>query len=290
MKSEKPENYRFLDEAGDATFYGRGRKPIVGEMGASKSFILGMVKLRTNLENVRQKIYELQNQVATDPYFKSIPSIQKKVSSGGFYFHATDDIPEVRKIFFDFISTLDLSFEAVVARKIIDIFVKKHNRKEDEFYADLLSHLLKNKFEKNESLVLTIASRGTSTRNHNLENALSKAKTSFINKKPDGEIKREIKFNIQNQKTEPLLNISDYFCWAIQRVFEKGETRYYDFLREKISLVIDLYDSNKKESWSNYYKKSNPLTSENCISASEHLRTWPPIPKFKSLIIKNENI
>ncbi|XDD45591.1 hypothetical protein AB3N60_12850 [Leptospira sp. WS39.C2] len=85
MQLEKPENYRFLDEAGDATFYGRGRKPIVGEQGVSKCFILGMVKFKTNLAEVRQKIYELQNQVSTDRYFKSIPSIQKKVQSGGFY-------------------------------------------------------------------------------------------------------------------------------------------------------------------------------------------------------------
>jgi hypothetical protein len=280
MQSEKPENYRFIDEAGDTTFYGQGRKPIVGTTGVSKAFILGMVKFRTDLDEIRKRIYELQNQISNDRYFKSIPSIQKKVQSNGFYFHATDDIPEVRKIFFDFIASLDLSFEAIAARKIIDIFVKKHNHKEDEFYADLLSHLLKNKFEKSENLILTIASRGKSTKNHNLENALTKAKTSFINKKPEGEIKREIMFNIQNQITEPLLNISDYICWAIQRVFEKGETRYSDFLIEKISLVIDLYDPNRNELWSNYYKKNNPLSSKNCISETDHLRTWPAIPKL----------
>lgn len=287
MNFEKPEDYRFLDEAGDTSFFGKGRTPIVGQSGVSKCFILGMVKIKNNLKDVRKQILELQSQVSIDRYFKSVPSIQKKILAGSFYFHASDDIPEVRKIFFDFIFSLDVSFEAVVARKILDIYVSKHNGKEDEFYADLLSHLLKNKFEKSDNLILTIASRGKSTRNHNLENALSKAKTSFSRKNPEREIKRNIKFNIQNQKTEPLLNISDYFCWAIQRVFEKGETRYYDFLIDKISLVIDLYDTSKQENWNHYYKKKNPLTSENIISPNEYLRPWPPRPTLRRIKIEN---
>ncbi|TGL58687.1 hypothetical protein EHQ58_10240 [Leptospira ognonensis] len=141
-----------------------------------------MVKFKTNLQVIRNEILELQSQVQKDSYYKSIPSIQKREKTGGYYFHATDDIPEVRKLFFDYIKKLDLSFEAVVARKITEIFVAKHNRKEDEFYADLLSHLLKNKLESEENLVLAIASRGKSTRNHNLENALIKAKSSFFKK------------------------------------------------------------------------------------------------------------
>jgi len=44
-----------------------------------------------------------------------IPSIQKKVAKGAFYFHATDDPAEVRKTFFEFIKSIDCSFEAVVA-------------------------------------------------------------------------------------------------------------------------------------------------------------------------------
>jgi hypothetical protein len=29
-----------------------------------------------------------------------------------------------------------------------------------------------------------------------------------------------------NPLQEPLLNVADYLCWTIQRVFERGETRY----------------------------------------------------------------
>lgn len=71
---------------------------------------------------------------------------------------------------------------------------------------------------------------------------------------------------MQNHYSEPLLNIADYFCWSIQRVFEKGDIRYYNFLKDKISLVIDIYDKPKYKGSKHYYNnKDNPLTKNNLI-------------------------
>ncbi len=264
----KPEEFyhRFLDEAGDTTFYGKGKLPILGTEGVSKAFIIGMVKFKEPLQPIRDRIIELRNQVINDPYFKDVPSIQKKVQNKGFFFHATDDIPEVRKMFFEFIKSIDLSFEAVVGRKIYGIFNKKHNSNEVEFYADLLSHLLKNKLQIEGKLVLNISERGKSTKNKNLTLALDKAKQRFLSKHPHKLPITKVVFNIQNQLSEPLLNIADYLCWAVQRVFERGEVRYYNYIFDKISVVVDLYDSEKYEENKNYYRGKNKLTSKNKIS------------------------
>ena len=141
--------HRFLDEAGDTTFYGKGKIPIIGKVeGVSLCFILGMVKFKEPLKEMREKIITLQNEVERDSYYNEVPSILKKKQKTGFYFHATDDIPEVREKFYKFLRSIDFSFEAVTGRKIYDIFTKKHNSKEEEFYGDMLSHLLKNKFER----------------------------------------------------------------------------------------------------------------------------------------------
>lgn len=257
--------HRFLDEAGDTTFYGKGKVNIIGQSGVSFCFMLGMVKFREPLEHIRQRVSELQKQIEQDPYFKDIPSIQKKIAQGGFYFHGTDDLPEVRKLFYDYIKTLDCSFEAIVGRKIPSLYENKHNGKEAEFYADLLSHLLKNKLNKGGKLVLNIANRGKATKNQNLQLALSKATVRHMQNstKP---VKTKIEFNVQHHRSEPLLNIADYFCWSIQRIFERGEARYYNFLKDKISLVVDLYDSPNYEGWKNYYGPKNPLTSSNKIT------------------------
>ena len=112
--------HRFLDEAGDTTFYGKGRTPVIGvQKGVSLCFILGLAKFHLPLEPLRGEIRRLQQQVADDPYFEQVWSIQKKKAEpGGYYFHATDDPQEARKVFFDYLVSLDFSFEAVVGRKL----------------------------------------------------------------------------------------------------------------------------------------------------------------------------
>lgn len=266
QKTDIKTNHRFLDEAGDTTFFGKGKKLIVGQEGVSKSFILGLVKIREPLNVIKSRVIELQQKVATDPYYREIPSIQKKIASHGFYFHANEDIPEVRELFYKFIFSVDCSFEAVVGRKMPQIFDRKHHNNEAEFYADLLSHLLKNKLSTEGKLILNIAERGKSTKNANLQTALDKATKRFKERKPGKEACTTVAFNIQTPLTEPLLSIADYFCWAVQRVFERGEMRYYDYLIDKMSLIIDLYDREKWEGSRNYYIKTNPLSVHNKIS------------------------
>jgi hypothetical protein len=271
-KSMLKQYHRFLDESGDTTFFGKRKRIIVGEEGVSKCFILGMVKFKVKLDPIREQIIKMQNEIVSDEFFRDIPSIDKKVSKAGYFFHAKDDIPEVRERFFRFIKTLNCSFEAVVARKLPELYVSKHKGNESWFYADLLSHLLKNKFSSHSKMVLNIASRGKSTRNYNLELALLKAQKRFESAHPEKEMKTKIVFNVMEQTTEPLLNIADYFCWTIQNVFEKGNVRHYNFLKDKISTIIDLYDfeSYGKEGWPNYYGKNNPLTVKNKISPLSH--------------------
>ncbi len=264
--------HRFLDESGDTTFFGKKKRIIIGEDGVSKCFILGMVKFKTKLEPIRDQVVKMQNEIVSDEYFKDIPSVKKKLDKVGYFFHAKDDLPEVREKFFKYIKTINCSFEAVVARKLPDLYESKHKSNEAWLYADLLSHLLKNKFTNHSKIVLNIASRGKSTKNHNLELALLKAKERFEISHPDKSIITQVVFNVMEQTSEPLLNIADYFCWTIQNVFERGNIRYYNFLKDNISTIVDLYDfdSYGKKGWPNYYGRHNPLTAKNKISPLSH--------------------
>ena len=255
--------HRFLDEAGDTTFFGKGRVPTLGQEGVSLCFGLGLVKFAAPVVEVREQITKLCRFVATDDYLNRIPSVVKRVQSGGFYFHAKDDSPEVRERLFKWIRETDCSLEIVVGRKIPALFARKHHAKDSEFYADLLSHLLKSKLKLGQRLVITIAERGKTTRNHVLELAMVKARERFAKRRDLAEISSEVVFNVQNPRTEPLLCVPDYLAWTVQRVFERGETRHYDFVRERISLVVDLYDAEKYEGSRNYYTPKRPLSPEN---------------------------
>ena len=262
--------HRFLDEAGDTTFYGKGKKNIIGTNGVSNVFILGMIKVKDPLDEVREKINALQEKITKNEFYH-VPSVLKKINKNGYYLHATDDLPEVRKEMFDLMKTINCSFEAVVGRKDIERYETKHKGKEEYFYADLLSHLLKNKLSKHEKLVMHISERGKSTKNHNLELAFLKAKQRFSKINGNTGMKTKVVFNVNYPTKDPLLNLADYFCWTIQRVFERGEIRYYNFIKEQVKLVIDLYDTENYGNRKNYYdNRKNPLTTENKISPLKH--------------------
>jgi len=263
-------SHRFLDEAGDPTFFKKGRVLAIGQQGISLTFSLGMTRFKGDLSVIRTALRRMQDEITHDEYLNRIKSVSKKIAKGGFFFHATDDPPEVRERMFRFIRSLDCSLEMVVARKIPALFAKKHHSRESEFYADLLSHLIKTKLKTDQRLVLNIANRGSSTQNINLTLALDKARERFGKRWGNKDIRSSVVFNVQTPRTEPLLCIADYLCWSVQRVFERGEMRHYDFVKEKVSLVVDLYDTENYAGGKNYYTRERPLTAQNKLS--------PPLP------------
>jgi hypothetical protein len=161
---------------------------------------------------------------------------------------------------------LSFTVQAVVGRKDVERFTRKHNSQEREFYADLLSHLLKDKAGY-EKLVINIAERGSCTRGKNLEDALIRTHERYSQAKGK-QYQAQIKFNVQKYSSEPLLAVVDYALWTIQRVFERGEDRHYVLIKDKIRSVCDLYDTAKagrQNRWQNYYNPDHPLTSSNRI-------------------------
>jgi len=257
--------HRFIDEVGDTTFYGKGKEIILGQEGVSQIFGMGIAKFHRPLADVRSEIVALHQQVERDALLNTIPSVAKRIAKGGFYFHACKDSPDVRTVFLHYLRELDCEVEVVVARKIPSLFIHKHHGKDDEFYADVLSHLIKGRLKQPRRIVLNIAERGSSTRAKVLDDAVAKALGRAGKKWDTSDLRGEVVFNVQNPLREPLLTVPDYFGWAVQRVFEKGEMRFYDYLRAKIRLVVDLYDAENYAGNRNDYDQRNPLSPKNRI-------------------------
>jgi hypothetical protein len=258
-------SHRFIDEAGDPIFFGRGGVNRLGSEGVSKAFMLGMVRIKQPLPEVRARITSFIQQVAADPFFNRIPSIRERLERGSMFLHASYDPSELRNRFFELLrDEIDFSLQAVVGRKQATRFINKHHSKQTEFYADLLSHLLKDKANHHQ-LVLNIADQGNTTRMRNLRDALSKAHLLYRESQPNGAYKASIVFNVQPYDREPLLAVVDYSLWAVQRIFERGETRFYDMIVDKVSLVVDLYDTANAENKANYYTPKHPLTRDNML-------------------------
>lgn len=241
--------YFFVDESGDTIFYDRYGRLIIGVEGVSKILILGFVHT-DDPRTIRQTILDLKKEIVNDPYLKGIPSLTKTSTA----FHAKDDCAEVREKVYKAISKLNFTAELFVARKIPNIFNKKHHRNENEFYDDLISKLFENKLHLAKVNNIYFAVRGNKIRQIPLVKAITKAKEKF-EKKWNKKIETDIKIQPQSPSGEPCIQVIDYIVWAVQRAFIKKEMRFYRVIEEKIKYLVDIYDTDKYPN--NYYNKKN---------------------------------
>lgn len=250
-KVKNKTNYFFVDESGDPYFYDRHGNFVVGKEGCSKILILGFIRTE-NPVVLRSDIVNLQKTIKEDEYLKEVPSISKSLKS----FHATDDCPEVRERVYKLIKKLNFKAEFIVARKIENIFKNKHEGKPNLFYDDLITKLFQNQLHSSHQNIIYFSKRTNRARQQPLDEAIKKAVIAFENKWKI-KIESEICVYAQNPKSEFCLQIIDYVMWAVQRAYVKKESRYYEFIKEKISLIADIYDFDKFGK--NYYSRRNPF-------------------------------
>ena len=245
------DNYFFVDESGDTTFYNRNGIWCVGqENGSSPILLMGFIRT-TEPEYLRKKLNELRLDLIQDLYLKDIPSMDKTKIA----FHAKDDCPEVRYKVFSLLKDLPFSCNIVVARKTESVF-KKFNGETQSLYDSLITHLFKNILQLSSNNYIYIATRGSKKRQEPLEEAIHNA-LLYTEASLNHQISSTQKILPQTPSGEPCLQIIDYCNWAIQRAFIKGEMRYFNFLKEKFGLIVDLYDY--KKNWKNFYTKKNPF-------------------------------
>jgi len=239
----------FVDESGDPYFYDRTGNFIAGKRGCSTILLLGLIKTEDPVL-LRKKMEEVREDIKNDEYLKNIPSVKKSIAA----FHATDDCSEVREKVYKAIHDLPFKAEFIIARKREDIFAKKYQKKPNLFYDDLVGKLFQNQLHKFDKNVIYFAVRGNRARQLPFEDAIRTAIFLFENKWKT-KINSEITIYPQRPEGEPCLQIIDYMNWAVQRAFIKKEMRYYEFVKEKISLIVDVYDFDKYPK--NYYNKRN---------------------------------
>lgn len=251
--TQSKHQYFFVDEAGDPTFFDKHGRNIVGKEGCSKILLLGLIRT-DNPDELRKAVLTLRKEIAEDEYLRKIPSIKKTVRA----FHAKDDCPEVREKFYKLIVKLNFKAEFFVARKLESVFRNKHKAKQHLFYDDLIIKLFENKLHKAERNFIYYAKRGNKTRQEPFEDAVQAAILTFENKW-NQQVKTETSVHPQTPSGEPCLQIIDYMNWTVFRAFSRGEERYYKFVEDKVSLLVDLYDFKKYKIYpeNNYYSKRN---------------------------------
>ncbi|MDH4028318.1 MAG: hypothetical protein OEU95_05770, partial [Nitrospirota bacterium] len=105
---------------------------------------------------------------------------------------------------------------------------------------------------------ITFARRGKTDRNKALMSELSKAVSNF--EKSFGKVVTSSNHVSSNYPSnESCLQVIDYFMWALQRLYERFEDRYFNFVKEKFVRIIDL-DDKRTKAYGVYYDARNELT------------------------------
>jgi hypothetical protein len=270
----------FVDEAGDPVLFGARGKVLVETEGCSRFFTLGVADI-PNAEKLDADLTALRSRLVGDPYFKDVPSMQSTAGKTALYFHAKDDLPEVRREVFSLLLRHPIRFSAIVRDKFnVLAYVRRRNDNNpsyryqpNELYDAMVRRLFKERLHKHGSYRVSFARRGTSDRTQALVAALKHAQTRFA-----GEHGISAEATIQVLPTspvrEPALQAVDYFLWALQRTFEKGEDRFLQLLWPKCSVIIDADDA-QTTGYGMYYTSKKPLTAA-ALKAAKRYRSESP--------------
>lgn len=245
------DRWYFVDETGDPVFYDRRGRLIVGEEGCSPILGLGFIET-DDPATIRRALASLHAQVAADRYLQEIPSIAKTNRA----FHAKDDVPEVRYLVYRRLAELDFKAQLVMARKNERVFRTTFHSDEGEFYDELVSRLFENVLHRHRRNHIYFSRRGSRTRQSKLEQAIRLGVAKF-EARWNTKVETEIRVESQTAIGEPCLQLVDYMNWSVYRAFVKREMRYYHYVEEKVSLLVDLYDTAKYPN--NWYRRDNPF-------------------------------
>jgi hypothetical protein len=244
-------------------FDGKGRV-LVGTEGCSRYFAVGLLDV-ADAAKLSEELNKLRADLLADPYFKNVPSMQSEARKTALYFHAKDDLPEVRREVFKLLQRHELKFSAVVRNKQTVLnYVRARNErhsayryKPDELYDHVVRRLFKERLHKHDGYTIRFAIRGNSHRTAAFHSALATARDRFA-QEHGITITSKLDVKACRPTDEPALQAADYFLWALQRTFEKHEDRYLELLWPQCSLVVDADDTRVAE-YGAYYTKQKPL-------------------------------
>ncbi|MFN0177839.1 MAG: DUF3800 domain-containing protein [Gemmatimonadales bacterium] len=254
----------FVDEAGDLTLFDRRGKTIVGSPGTSNTFMVGICELPEPAQADAQ-LSALRGDLLRDPYFRGVPSMAVTSRKTALGFHAKDDIPEVRREVFKLLPALKPKAIVAIRRKreLADFsreLFRVSGRKltPNDVYDQLVERACTTLLHKAEENRFVFARRGKSDRNTALTSALHRAKERFNRRwRTDHDKPVVVASGVPSQHAG--LQVADYLLWAIQRLYEKGEERYYTALAPHYRLVMDLDDLRHKP-YGEWYSDSHPLS------------------------------
>jgi hypothetical protein len=213
-----------------------------------------------------QKLEALRAELLADPYFKDVPSMQPKARKTALCFHANDDLAEVRREVFKVLAHFGAKVLVAIRRKEYLVTsarllqLRQWKISPNDVYDDLVKRLFKTILHTAEKNRIVFARRGKAVRQHALEEAIRRAKLNFERKTGISSHSETVLFSAYPSQHAGL-QVIDYYLWALQRLFERGEDRFFRLLAPGYRLIMDLDDTRNKP-YGEWYSDSNPLEAQ----------------------------
>lgn len=131
----------------------------------------------------------------------------------------------------------------------------------DGVYDELVTSIFTNRLHLGEHTHIVFARRGKADRNVALAGAIELAKAKFERTWREG-VDRPTSISSSTPSETACLQVIDYYLWALQRLLERGEARYVDYLAPAFRLVVDRDDTRRQGHGEYYTASTNPLTPE----------------------------
>lgn len=257
----------YVDESGDGVLFDRKGRILLDNPNCPKHFILGLLEVN-DPASLADGLNELRARMTIDPYFHGAPSMQPEAKKTAIAFHAKDDLPEIRRDVYNFLTICEMKFSAIVKnmRSVLS-YVQQRNQADpayrynpDELYDHMARRLFRQRLHKDGEYRVIFARRGQANRTRALAENIEKARDEFRKKHGVQDISR-LTVHSAYAYEQPCLQAVDYFLWAVQRLYEKGEDRYIRFIWPKASLIHDVDDTREKP-YGCYYDIRKPLCRE----------------------------
>lgn len=265
MKKPLGIKYYFVDEAGDTTLFNARGVRIIGKEGVSHTFMVGVADIPDPMRTATV-LAELRRSLLADPYFKNVPSMQVGCGKTAECFHAKNDLPEVRREVFKLLPSLGAKVQVAIRRKadLADECVMMSNfggrYRPSDVYDDLVKRLFKNLLHRGESHEVCFARRGKSDREEALRTSLDRARLNFKRSwKSELELPCKIRSSVPSQDAG--LQVVDYYLWALQRLIERKEDRFFEAVSSQLSLVMDL-DDKRERPYGRWYSTKDMISLE----------------------------
>jgi len=246
MSDDQDKNYIFIDESGKPEVFSARGINLVEKNQASKFLVITAIRSNDQLD-LQRKITAFRSELLNDSELTKIFSSAYTLDA----FHANRDYPQVMEKFYGFICTLDIKIDVMAVEKLKCFAPLQQNP--GKMYGVMAGQLLKNICHQSNNTEVIFSRKDSKLKlQKELEAEVEKVRLDYLQDHPRLDVKYSLSYFHNPHYTHGGLQIADYISYAVFKVFEHSDRKWYELIKNKIGKIQDI--CNKK-----YFTRSNPL-------------------------------